>query len=78
MTLYHCQIYNGNTVIRNYIPCKNAGGVVGLYDLIGQKFYGNSGTGSFTAGPEVIPPSNDAIYVKINDVWKQIDGIKIL
>lgn len=77
MILYHCQIYNGNTVIRNYIPCKNTAGAVGLYDLIGKKFYGNSDSGSFTAGPEVIWPSNDAIYVKINGVWKQIDGITI-
>lgn len=29
-------------------------------------------SGSFVAGP------NDAIYVKINGIWKQIDGIKIL
>lgn len=53
MVLYYCQIYNGNIVIRDYIPCKNAAGAVGLYDLIGQKFYGNSGTGVFTAGPVV-------------------------
>lgn len=53
MVLYYCRIYDGNTIIRGYIPCKNAGGAVGLYDLIGQKFYGNAGSGSFTAGPVV-------------------------
>ena len=53
MVLYYCRIYDGNTIIRDYIPCKNAAGAVGLYDLIGQKFYGNSGTGVFTAGPVV-------------------------
>nr|DAE00814.1 MAG TPA: hypothetical protein [Siphoviridae sp. ctEqU3] len=53
MVLYYCRIYDGNTIIRDYIPCKNAAGAVGLYDLIGQKFYGNAGTGSFTAGPVV-------------------------
>lgn len=58
MALYYCRIYDGNTIIRDYIPCKNAGGVVGLYDLIGQKFYGNAGTGSFTAGPVVERPKD--------------------
>lgn len=78
INLYLCRIYKANVLTRDYIPCKNAGGEVGLYDLVGQKFYGNAGSGNFIAGPEVIWPSNDAIYVKINDVWKQIDGIKIL
>lgn len=58
MVLYYCRIYDGNTIIRDYIPCKNAGGAVGLYDLIGQKFYGNAGTGSFTAGPVVERPKD--------------------
>ena len=58
MVLYYCRIYDGNTIIRGYIPCKNAAGAVGLYDLIGQKFYGNAGTGSFAAGPEVERPKD--------------------
>ena len=51
--LYLCQISDGEKIARFFIPCKNAGEAVGLYDLIGQKFYGNAGTGSFTAGPVV-------------------------
>nr|DAI43618.1 MAG TPA: hypothetical protein [Caudoviricetes sp.] len=58
MALYYCRIYDGNTIIRDYIPCKNAGGAVGLYDLIGQKFYGNAGTGVFLAGPVVERPKD--------------------
>lgn len=53
MVLYYCQIYDGNTIIRDYIPCKNAAGAVGLYDVIGAKFYGNAGSGTFAAGPVV-------------------------
>ena len=75
MALYSCMLYDNNVLIRNFIPCKNPSGAIGLYDLVNSKFYGNAGTGAFTAGPEVI---NDAIYVKINGIWKQIDGIKIL
>ena len=51
--LFNCKFYNNDSLARDFIPCKNADGAVGLYDLIGQKFYGNAGTGSFTAGPVV-------------------------
>lgn len=51
--LYFCQISDGEKMARFFIPCKNAGGAVGLYDLVGQKFFGNAGTDSFTAGPAV-------------------------
>lgn len=51
--LFSCQIYNNGTLTRNFIPCKPPTGAVGLYDLVGGKFYENAGTGSFTAGPVV-------------------------
>lgn len=51
--LFGCRFFDGDTLLRDFIPCKNAGGAVGLYDLIGQKFYGNAGSGSFAAGPVV-------------------------
>lgn len=61
--LFNCKFYNNDSLARDFIPCKNADGAVGLYDLIGQKFYGNAGTGSFTAGPVVTwdtPPEEPA------------------
>ncbi|MBQ9298213.1 MAG: InlB B-repeat-containing protein [Clostridia bacterium] len=40
--------------IRHFIPCKRkSDGVIGLYDTVGNKFYTNSGTGTFVAGPNV-------------------------
>lgn len=50
--LYSCQIYDNDTLVRNFLPCENASGVVGLYDTVGGAFYDNDGTGSFVAGPE--------------------------
>ena len=52
-TLYSCQIYDNGTLVRDFVPCKNSSNAVGLYDLVNGQFYGNSGTGSFTAGNEV-------------------------
>ena len=52
LRIYSFVIKSG-AVHKNFVPCKNPDGVVGLYDLIGGEFYGNSGTGAFTAGAEV-------------------------
>ena len=51
--LYRCKMHNGNTVYRDFIPCKNPSGTVGLYDLISGEFYSNAGSGAFIPGEEV-------------------------
>lgn len=51
--LYSCKIYDDGDLIRNFIPCKNASNVVGLWDDANSVFYPNAGTGTFTAGPEI-------------------------
>ena len=50
--LYVCQLYNNGTLVRDFQPCIDASGAVGLYDFVGKQFYGNAGTGAFT-GSEV-------------------------
>lgn len=52
MAVYSCQLYDNGNLIRDFIPCINGSGAVGLYDLVGRQFYGNAGTGVFT-GSEV-------------------------
>ena len=52
--LYSCQIYDNGTLVRNFIPCKNPSGEIGLYDAVNGQFYANAGTGAFTAGPVVV------------------------
>ena len=56
MQLMDCMIYDGDTFIRNYVPCETPDGDIGLYDLVTNEFYGNAGTGAFIAGPEVEAP----------------------
>ena len=51
--LYSMQIYDNGTLVRNYVPCINPFGDVGLFDVVSQQFYGNSGTGAFVAGNRV-------------------------
>lgn len=52
MKLYSCQIYDNGTLVRDFVPCINPSGAVGLYDIVTQAFFGNSGTGVFI-GSEV-------------------------
>ena len=51
--LRYFKIKKGSNTVRDFVPCKTPAGTVGLYDLVGGEFYGNSGAGSFTAGAEV-------------------------
>lgn len=48
--LYYCKIYDNGVLVRDFIPCKNASGVAGLWDDVNSQFYQNAGTGSFIAG----------------------------
>lgn len=53
--IYSCQIYDNGSLVRDYVPCINNDGTIGLWDDVNSVFYGNAGTGTFTAGPEIIP-----------------------
>lgn len=62
--LHSCQIYDNETLVRDYVPCyRKSDNVAGVYDLVNGTFYVNSGTGSFVVGPDVsgtiTPPSSD-------------------
>ena len=51
---YAVKISKNNTIIRNFIPVKDIiNNVYGMFDTVTEKFYGNAGTGAFTAGPEI-------------------------
>ena len=52
--VYTTKVYENNTLVLDLIPAKTSSGEVGFYNIVNGSFYGNSGTGSFIAGPEVI------------------------
>lgn len=51
--LLSCRIYDGNDLVRDYVPAKAPNGDVGLYDKIYKKFYSDSNNGNFIAGSHV-------------------------
>ena len=69
MKLFSCKIYDDGVLIRDFYPCKNPAGTVGLYDIVSNVFYGNAGTGTFTAGPEIVPDEPETS----DDIWIESD-----
>ena len=63
--LYSCQIYDGNTLVRDFIPIKTTTNIYGLWDKVNKAFYKNAGTGAFTGGPAVTLTG----WHKIKGVW---------
>lgn len=55
LRIYSCQIYSNTTLIRSFYPVRHRNGLIGLYDVVGQAFYGNSGTGVFIGSDEEEP-----------------------
>ena len=53
--IYYLTIKDNGVLVRDYIPCIDPLGVACMYDLVGKKPYYNQGTGTFTAGRQVIP-----------------------
>lgn len=68
--IYSCKIYDNGVLIRDYVPCKNSSGVIGLYDLVNAVFYQNAGTGAFTAGS-----THASLARKIKKAYIGIGGV---
>ena len=55
------QIYDNGTLVRDFVPCKNSGGVFGLLDLANNVFYQNAGSGTFASGAVVEQPEQGMV-----------------
>lgn len=53
--IFSCQITTADGLVRNFVPCKNPDGVIGMYDVVNNKFYQNSGSDTFIAGTDLGP-----------------------
>lgn len=50
----YIKIEQNGILVRNFIPCyRRADKLAGMYDIVGNVFYTNAGSGSFTIGPDV-------------------------
>lgn len=57
LKMYKCKLYNNNYLIRDFVPCyRKSDNEVGLYDLVSNTFFTNSGTGTFNKGADTPTP----------------------
>ena len=61
MRVYSFKMFDNNALVRSFVPAKNSSGTVGLYDLVGQKFYTDAAGGSFTAGANATASNTTAV-----------------
>ena len=74
LALASLKYIENNVAAHDFIPCQKPDGTIGLWDDVNSVFYGNAGTGTFTAGPAVASPS---IFVNIDGIWKPINHIYV-
>ena len=48
--LRYMKLWDGDTLVRDFVPCTNDSNVAGLFDKVTQTFYGPANGGAFTAG----------------------------
>lgn len=75
------QLTKGNNIVADLIPAKrNSDGVLGMYDTINDVFYTNAGTGTFTAGAEVLNTADQGLVFSYNtftQTYTLTDGTNI-
>ena len=63
--IFSYEIVQDGVKVINLIPCKrNSDNVLGMYDTVTGNFLTNAGTGTFTAGADVVPTPETPI-----DIW---------
>lgn len=86
--LYSCQIYEGSTMIRNFVPALDEANTPCLVDTVNNVFYYNKGWGAFNVGNttgQAVSVNTDkaynvnAIYVKPseNDTDKEVRKVYV-
>ena len=73
MRLYSCQIYDGASLVRDFVPVRRVSdSAVGLYDCVAGSFFANAGSGSFSAGSEagLVPPGE---LINTNDFERAME-----
>lgn len=67
VAMYSAKFWKDGVLVRNFIPCKNASNVVGMYDTVSGTFFENAGTGDFVAGNAVSPTPTTPLDIVCNN-----------
>ena len=74
--IYSCQMYENDTLIRDFIPVLDHNNVACMYEQVEEKFYYNKGTGVFTAGNVTGQPViGESVAKNIPQAFVGISGV---
>ena len=73
MRLYACQIYEGQQLVRNYVPAVDEAGDAGLYDLVAKTFVKSSFGSLVAPGSDVLPAGYTALEYVESDGTQYLD-----
>lgn len=62
MKLYSFKMWDGGNLVRDFIPCKNKNGQIGLYDRANGVFYMSPNGTAFTGGPIAANNNGEGIF----------------
>lgn len=75
--MYRCKMYKAGTLVRDLVPARNSSGTLGLYDTVNGTFYTNQGSGTFTAGADIVGFTAGAEVGKAEDrEWQEGDIVR--
>ena len=72
MTLYSFRIYEGESLVREFVPCLNAAFKAGLCETLTGEFHANAGEGEFACSPDLWAVVRVPSHVE--GVWSSGDG----
>ena len=80
VSIYRLKLFENNILTMDLIPCyRNSDNVIGMYDIVNNIFYINSGTGNFTYGS--VAPNPDCpipVNVVTGDNEVKVEGKNLL
>lgn len=74
--IYELKIWEGDTLIRDYVPAKNSSGVAGLLDLVDNSWHPSSTSKQFKAGPECPQGFPTSEYCQVE--WLESTGTQYI
>ncbi|MBR2319517.1 MAG: hypothetical protein IKA50_01860 [Clostridia bacterium] len=73
--VYSVKVWENDVLVCHLVPCRDAFGEAGLYDVVNGQFYKNAGTGKFIEGAEM---GTLGVAKRVEKIYGSVDGVASL